>query len=67
MNRGEIVADIESSVPTDVHLFKGVPHLFRDYMDSLEAAKRSEQVIIEGIAWILSKPKASGKFEVKEE
>lgn len=52
-------------VPIDVHLFEGVPHGFRRYGDKLSASKRWDKVMEEGIVWALSRPSATGKFEVK--
>lgn len=53
------------SVPTDVHVFKGLPHGFRRYGEQLTESKRWDKVMEDGIRWALSNPKPSGKFEVK--
>lgn len=55
----------EANVPTDVRLFKGVPHGHRRFGDALKASKHWDDCIEEGIAWVLSKPEATGKFDVK--
>ncbi|KAM7212130.1 Alpha/Beta hydrolase protein [Rhypophila decipiens] len=54
----------ENGVPTDVHLFHGLPHGFRRYGDKLTESKRWDRVMEEGIKWVLNKPEA-GPFEVK--
>jgi acetyl esterase/lipase len=55
----------EANVPTDIRLFKGVPHGHRRFGDALKASKHWDDCIEEGIAWVLTKPKATGKFDVK--
>jgi len=55
----------EAGVPTDIRLFKGVPHGHRRFGDALRASKHWDDCIEEGIQWVLTKPKATGKFEVK--
>lgn len=55
----------EANVPTDVTLFKGVPHGFRRFGKALKASEHWDQCVDGGILWALSKPKATGKFEVK--
>ncbi|KIL85031.1 hypothetical protein FAVG1_11904 [Fusarium avenaceum] len=55
----------EAGVPTDVHVFKGLPHGFRRYGEQLTESKRWDKVMEDGIRWALSNPKPSGKFEVK--
>jgi len=57
----------EAGVPTDVSVFRGVPHGFRRYGDALSECKRWDQVIDDGIFWALSGPKATGVFEIKTE
>lgn len=54
----------EANVPTETRLFKGVPHGHRRFGDALKASKHWDDCIEEGILWTLSKPQASGKFEV---
>jgi hypothetical protein len=44
------------SVPTKVHVFRGVPHGFRRYGDKLPGSKKWDEVMSEGISWALSKP-----------
>jgi acetyl esterase/lipase len=55
----------EADVPTEIRLFKGVPHGHRRFGDALKASKHWDDCIEEGILWALSKPKATGKFDVK--
>ncbi|KAJ5983093.1 hypothetical protein N7481_005192 [Penicillium waksmanii] len=57
----------ENGVPTDVHVFPGVPHGFRRYGDKLAASsKRWDEVMTNGISWALSSPEC-GSFEIKSE
>ena len=55
----------ETNVATEIRLFKGVPHGHRRFGDALKASKHWDDCIEEGIQWVLSKPKATGKFDVK--
>ncbi|EAT77288.1 hypothetical protein HBH56_186170 [Parastagonospora nodorum] len=55
----------EANVPTETRLFKGVPHGHRRFGDALKASKHWDDCVEEGILWVLSKPQATGKFEVK--
>ncbi|KAF4447335.1 hypothetical protein F53441_9132 [Fusarium austroafricanum] len=55
----------EAGVPTDIHVFKGLPHGFRRYGDQLSECKRWDKVMEQGIKWALSKPEPSCKFDVK--
>lgn len=55
----------EANVPTEIRLFHGVPHGHRRFGDALKASKDWDECIEEGIHWVLSKPKATGKFDVK--
>ncbi|KFY78704.1 hypothetical protein V499_02197 [Pseudogymnoascus sp. VKM F-103] len=57
----------EVGVPTDINVFKGVPHGFRRFGDALSASKRWDNVIDEGIKWVLSNPAATNSFDVKEQ
>ncbi|KIW12827.1 hypothetical protein PV08_08014 [Exophiala spinifera] len=61
---GKMLAD--NGVPTNIHVFKGVPHGFRRFGDKLSASAAWDQVMEEGIAWSLSRPSASGVFNVQE-
>ncbi|CZR37519.1 uncharacterized protein FPRO_02220 [Fusarium proliferatum ET1] len=54
----------EAGVPTDIHIFKGLPHGFRRYGDQLSESKRWDRVMEQGIIWALSSPEAR-QFEVK--
>ncbi|RMZ70939.1 lipase esterase [Pyrenophora seminiperda CCB06] len=55
----------EANVPTETRLFKGVPHGYRRFGKALKASEHWDQCVDEGILWVLSKPEATGKFEVK--
>lgn len=55
----------EAGVPTDVNVFKGLPHGFRRFGDSLTECKRWDRVIESGIVWTLGEPQA-GEFVIKE-
>lgn len=54
----------DCSIPTKTHLFHGVPHGFRRFGDKLSASKKWDKAIDEGILWCLSRPEATGKFDV---
>ncbi|SPJ85045.1 related to lipase/esterase [Fusarium torulosum] len=56
---------VETGVPTDVHVFKGLPHGFRRFGDQLTESKRWDAVMENGIKWALSNPEPSAKFEIK--
>lgn len=62
-----MTADQNFRVPTDINVFKGVPHGFRRFGDALSASKRWDNVIDEGIKWVLSNPAATNNFDVKEQ
>jgi acetyl esterase/lipase len=55
----------EAKVPTEVRMFKGVPHGHRRFGKALKASAHWDQCVDEGILWVLSKPEATGKFDVK--
>ncbi|OAL51449.1 alpha/beta-hydrolase [Pyrenochaeta sp. DS3sAY3a] len=55
----------EANVPTEIRLFKGVPHGHRRFGKALKASDHWDQAVDEGILWALSKPAATGKFNVK--
>lgn len=61
------MADPNFRVPTDINVFKGVPHGFRRFGDALSASKSWDNVIDEGIKWALSNPVATQDFNVKEQ
>lgn len=52
-------------MPVDVHMFPGLPHGFRRVLGGLAESERWDRVIEQGIAWVLSKPTASGRFEIR--
>jgi acetyl esterase/lipase len=54
----------EANLPTEVRLFKGVPHGHRLFAH-LKVSKDWDECVNEGILWVLGKPKATGKFHVK--
>lgn len=55
----------EAGVPTEVRLFKGVPHGFRRFGKQLKACEEYDKCTEEGIRWVLGKPKAIGKLDIK--
>ncbi|KAM0499031.1 hypothetical protein ACHAP8_005735 [Fusarium lateritium] len=55
----------EAGVPTDIHVFRGLPHGFRRYGEQISESKRWDRVMEEGIKWAISSPDPSLKFEVK--
>ncbi|CAK7203314.1 hypothetical protein SEUCBS139899_006045 [Sporothrix eucalyptigena] len=56
----------KAGVPTDVHLYRGVPHGFRRYgPEKLSVSRAWDATMENGIAWALSKPTASNKFHVQ--
>jgi hypothetical protein len=58
-------ADVRDRVPTDVTVYRGVPHGFRRYGNALErASKKWDEVMSDGISWAMSNP-AAGPWEVK--
>ncbi|PVI03101.1 alpha/beta hydrolase fold-3 domain-containing protein [Periconia macrospinosa] len=54
----------EAGVPTDVRLFKGVPHGHRRFVH-LKSRVAWDDCLSQGISWVLGNPEATGKFEVK--
>ncbi|KAI5923498.1 Alpha/Beta hydrolase protein [Camillea tinctor] len=56
----------EAGVPTDIHMFPGLPHSFAMFPE-LSEVQRWNRVMDEGISWILSKPIATGRFDIKLE
>lgn len=59
------LTEMTISVPIDVHMFPGLPHGFRRVLGKLSESARWDRVIEQGIAWALSKPTATGIFEIK--
>ncbi|KAF1974478.1 alpha/beta hydrolase fold-3 domain-containing protein [Bimuria novae-zelandiae CBS 107.79] len=55
----------EANVPTEVRLFKGVPHGFRRFGPALKASAQWDKAVEDGIAWAQRRPVATGKFEIK--
>ncbi|KAH0442370.1 hypothetical protein CcaCcLH18_01412 [Colletotrichum camelliae] len=56
----------ESGVPTETHIFRGVPHGFRRFGDKLSESKHWDNVTDNGIKWALTKPTPSGQFVILE-
>ncbi|KAK5173757.1 uncharacterized protein LTR77_002438 [Saxophila tyrrhenica] len=54
----------EAGIPTNVHVFAGVPHGFRRFGDRLPESARWDQVIVDGIRWALSRPTHSEAFSI---
>ena len=55
----------KEKVPTDVTVFRGVPHGFRRFGDKLATASKAwDDVTANGIRWCLSNPSA-GEFHIK--
>ncbi len=54
------------SVPTDINMFKGLPHGFTAFRQ-LSAVARWNKVIEDGIKWAVGDPAPSYEFNVKEE
>ncbi|OQE30860.1 hypothetical protein PENFLA_c002G10385 [Penicillium flavigenum] len=61
---GKLLA--ENGVPTNVNVFKGVPHGFRRFGERLSVCKQWDQTMEDGIRWPLTKPSASGEFIIRE-
>jgi hypothetical protein len=53
-------------VPTDVHVFKGLPNGFRMMGNKLSASAEWDKVLLNGIQWALSKPNKAVDFVIKE-
>ncbi|KAF9888524.1 hypothetical protein FE257_008631 [Aspergillus nanangensis] len=60
---GKLLA--ENGVPTNINVFKGVPHGFRRFGEKLSVCKQWDQVMADGIQWALRKPSASGEFNIQ--
>lgn len=54
------------SVPTNINVFKGLPHGFSRFGEKLSATKHWDSVMHEGIRWAWSDPPASGEFVIHE-
>ncbi|KAL1649356.1 hypothetical protein SLS61_006464 [Didymella pomorum] len=54
----------EANVPTEIMLFKGVPHGHRRFGKALKASDHWDECVDKGILWALSNPQATGKFVV---
>lgn len=54
------------SVPTDVHVFKGLPHGFRMIGNRLSASTEWDKVLLGGIRWALSRPTGAVELVIKE-
>ncbi|KAJ4302969.1 hypothetical protein N0V90_001860 [Kalmusia sp. IMI 367209] len=55
----------EAGVPTEIRLFKGVPHGFRRLGPALKASAKWDKCVEDGIAWSLERPAATGKFDIE--
>ncbi|KAF4775200.1 hypothetical protein HER10_EVM0007760 [Colletotrichum scovillei] len=55
-----------TTVPTDIHVYKGVPHGFRRFGDKLSASKHWDETTDSGITWALTNPTATGEFKIHE-
>jgi len=53
-------------VPTRVALLRGVPHGFRRFGSKLSASKKWDDMMEEGISWLLSAPSTPTRFEIQE-
>jgi hypothetical protein len=53
------------SVPTDVHVFEGLPHGFRRFGERLSECKRWDDLLVDGIKWILGGPAYNEDFIIK--
>ncbi|KAH8695550.1 Alpha/Beta hydrolase protein [Talaromyces proteolyticus] len=60
---GKILA--ENGVPTNINVFRGVPHGFRRFGEKLSVCKDWDRVVEDGIRWAWSKPSAD-EFTIKE-
>lgn len=58
------ITDRDDSIPTNVHVFKGLPHGFRRFGDQLSASKAWDDVMHGGIRWALSKPQSSAELDI---
>ncbi|KAF3005331.1 hypothetical protein E8E14_002943 [Neopestalotiopsis sp. 37M] len=57
----------EAGIPTDVHVFPGLPHAFAT-IPGLDKAKQRWDTILDGaVAWVLSKPSNEGNFTIQTE
>ncbi|CAI7622585.1 unnamed protein product [Penicillium discolor] len=56
----------ENGVPTNINVFKGVPHGFRRFGERLAVCKQWDQTMEDGIRWAIAKPSASGEFVIRE-
>ncbi|KAJ5459337.1 hypothetical protein N7530_011281 [Penicillium desertorum] len=61
---GKLLA--ENGVPTNVNVFKGVPHGFRRFGERLSVCKQWDQTMEDGIRCALTNPSASGEFIIRE-
>ena len=66
-SNGYLTNELLLSVPTDVHVFRGVPHGFRRFGDKLSSSSKYwDQVMGDGISWALSSPPARA-FDIKSD
>lgn len=52
-------------VPTNINVFKGLPHGFRRYGKLLSASAHWDNTVNEGIRWALSHPAATNEFSIR--
>ena len=54
-------------VPNETYLFRGVPHGYRRFADKLASASAHwDEVMHEGILWVLSNPQPSKEFVIHD-
>ncbi|KAK6208476.1 Type I Iterative PKS [Pestalotiopsis sp. IQ-011] len=68
-DEGLLYADTltEAGVPTDVHLFPGLPHAFATIPDVKEARQRWNEIVDGAVAWALSKPASKENIGIQSE
>jgi hypothetical protein len=61
-----ILTSYFTRIPTNIHVFRGVPHGFRRYGDKLPGSKKWDELMSGGITWALEKP-AAGPFVINSD
>ncbi|PCG98451.1 Alpha/beta hydrolase fold-3 [Penicillium occitanis (nom. inval.)] len=56
----------DSGVPTNVTVFRGLPHGFALFGNKLPASKRWDEVVADGISWAMSNP-VGDSFKIKSD